>query len=219
MKKCLGMLLIPALTAISVDSHAIESAMELRDAAQNLYGNPYLMISGGAGWLDTANKKRDGNELHIKFTNSLYAQAGLGYQSGPMRYMVEYVYARNKHHKFILNGIDFSGTGSTSYQAGLLDFFFLFSDETQFLQPYLGGGIGYAHIDTSGTSVINGTALSTDNDDNKFTWMGALGLNVNIEPRWDIQLEYRHLSTAQASHSIGDHYENDVANLGVLFHF
>lgn len=199
---------------------AAEHALALEDAGAHLSGTPFAVLNLGGSWLDSSLKTgTNSNELHIKYKSGILFGAALGYHTGPMRYFIEYANIYHNHDKFKLDDISVEPTGSTRLQAFLGGFHFLFSHYLDFVQPYMGAAIGAGKIESSGTDTVITTRLSNSTSDTKFTWYGAMGLNVNIEPRWDLLIEYRHIATNKAEHSIGDHFDSDNALIGFNYNF
>lgn len=217
MKK--GLYFICACTLVAQVSHAGEKALALMDAAQPLDGFPYATLFLGATWIDSTRKTNDVNELHVKYKNGFMASLAAGYHTTALKYQAEFLKLENDHDQFKLDDTRTTESGSTQLDAFLLSAYFLFSHETDIIQPYLGGGVGYGKIESTATGTVNGTYFYNNTSDRKFVWHGAAGLDLNIEPRWDLLLEYRHIGANKAEHSIGDHLDVDVVLLGINYNF
>ena len=95
--------------------------------------------------------------------------------------------------------------------------------------PYVGAGIGVAHINYSKIAGAAGATL-LDDDDTKFAYQGIVGARYLIAPQWDLGAEYRyfgtldpHVSTTGATVPPGVNVEAPYRNHSIManltYHF
>lgn len=123
-------------------------------------------------------------------------------------------------------GIDKIGglSGGGKYSAGSLmisGFYDFFRDNK--IQPYIGGGVGAAHVDVDNATPVSGSIVN--DDDINFAFQGMAGIGFNVSPSVRLSLGYRYFAVPDltfktaAGASVDADYANHEVMLGVRFLF
>ena len=121
----------------------------------------------------------------------------LGYSFG--RYFSvegEYAYGENDLDTLNSNliGVPLAATGTASAQTYMANAYL--SLPTGAWRPYVGGGIGQAHVeaDNAGFANVLVTADKTNDSDNAFAWQLMAGVGYQIAPNLELGARYRYLN-------------------------
>lgn len=152
----------------------------------------------------------------------------LGYKSGPVRYEGELLYIRANIENIRANTVAQGGVGGDTDALGvMLNIIYSFDDLGSPVQPYLGGGIGYAHLNANITTAgpatpvapgVLATGLVFNGSDNEFGYQGMAGLNYNIDNNAAITVGYRYFGTT-SSNTLGKRFEAHTGNIGLIYRF
>ncbi len=154
-----------------------------------------------------------------KYQSGWHAGGRFGYQCNPMRYELEYTYTQGKTYKFHVGGTPQTGvTGKTSASFGMLNVYYDFPDMVPSISPFLGAGIGYAHVEAELNSTGPGTATFFNRSNNVFAYQGTFGGTYNFAENYAVNLAYRYAATDQAD-ALGKRYQVQMATLGVIYRF
>ena len=91
------------------------------------------------------------------------------------------------------------------------------------LTPYLGVGVGVAHVDFDDVDPVGGSVV--DDDDTSFAFQGIVGAAFDISDRFKVTLDYRYLEapdldlTTDAGASADSDYRTHTVMLGLRFSF
>ena len=186
---------------------AAVAAIPLSASADTLADGWYAQ--GQGGWALTPDVKAPG--ARIKYNRSLsdaYSFAGaLGYKSGPVRYALQYLYAMSDIKT--IAGVTISG--DTTVHAGMANVYYDFDQLNPNFSPYIGGGIGYARVDTS----VVGTGSN-----NTFAFQGIAGVSYNVNSNLGLFADYRYFGTTKAKKALGNkRYQNNIFSIGLSYHF
>lgn len=163
---------------------------------------PYIGLQGAATFQREADNSS--SDLHITSKyNSGYNVAGvLGWNYGQnWRAEAEIGYRRNGLDKLVVDKATGTGlAGGQTYAAhghlgttdvmGNLWYDFNMGDGWK---PYLGGGIGWAHINANNVSA-NGIPL-VDDTSNVFAYQLGAGIGYALTPRTTVSVDYRYFAT------------------------
>lgn len=163
---------------------------------------PYIGLQGAATFQREADNS--GSDLHITSKyNSGYNVAGvLGWNYGQnWRAEAEIGYRRNGLDKLVVDKATGTGlAGGQTYAAhghlgttdvmGNLWYDFNMGDGWK---PYVGGGIGWAHINANNVST-NGVPL-VDDTSNVFAYQLGAGIGYALTPRTTVSVDYRYFAT------------------------
>ena len=144
----------------------------------------------------------------------------LGYKSGPMRYELQISYLNAKTKSFNRATVAQTGvSGRTDVIPGLLNVYYDFDEEMGGdLIPYLGVGIGYAHIGTKLNSTGPSGTTTFKATDNEFAYQGSLGINYNFDEQASVTLAYQYLGTTKSS-KFGKRFQAHSGTLGLVYRF
>lgn len=178
---------------------------------------PYVRVFGGFAFTTSGN-------VNINlFTNPDYktgydAGAQLGYKSGPIRYEFEGAYTRAKLNKFSYNGTTQTDvTGKSSSSSLLLNVYYDFEDFSASLAPYLGVGIGYAHVVNTLESTSPST-VSFDQSDRLFAYKASAGLTYNFSEAISTDIGYQYFRTKN-SNKFNEVFQSHLVNFGITYRF
>jgi OmpA-OmpF porin, OOP family len=209
--------------------------------AQNYAPGPYIGFKGGLTVLEdqSITGASTGNTLNL--TTDADLGFGLlaygGYSFGMFRIEGELGYRRNNLDTLRVGndgGIpatqgQAAQTGTTQNASGRVE-----SISTMFngiydipwnfagISPYIGAGIGVAHIDQKGTASPN--VRYVNDEQYRFAYQGIAGLSWNFSPRWSVSAEYRYFAT-QDTHfrdarglKVDGEYQTHNGFIGITYH-
>ena len=191
-------------------------AHSLTYAATPISG-PYVRAFAGFSYPTSGNVNTN------LFSNPEYkrgydAGAQLGYKSGPIRYEFEETYTDSKLNTFSYAGTKQSTvTGKTSATSLLLNVYYDFEDLNTVLAPYLGVGVGYAHI----INTLNSTSPSTqsyDRSDRMFAYKAHAGLAYNFSESISTDIGYQYFRTKH-SNTFNQNFQTHLINFGVTYRY
>ena len=130
----------------------------------------------------------------------------MGYKSGPMRYEAQFTYIRGSHNK--IAGV--TANGGTNVYAFMANVYFDFDMINFQVVPYIGAGLGYAHLTDS--------ALAGSSD-SVFAYQGMAGLRYHFEENITFDFGYRYFGTTEADSQFKKRWQSNLVNLGVTFNF
>lgn len=188
----------------------------------------YASVLGGLGFTPKINA--NGGSLKYK-TPSWQIGAALGYKSGQLRYEGEFLYqdARMKSINTAAVAIPSPGigfNGDTDVYAGMANVYYDFDSmdgNLLPLNPYVGVGIGYAHVRNKATLTVTLPGVTVvapvaTTNDNVFAYQGIAGLNYNFDNTTSMQFDYRYFGTSSVK-AFGKRWTNHTLNLGLTMHF
>lgn len=154
-----------------------------------------------------------------KYRSGWQAGGRFGYQSNPMRYELEYTYAQGDTDKFQAAGIPQTGiTGTTSASFGMLNVYYDFPDIVPSISPFIGAGIGYAHVKVTLNSTGPGATTRFNQSDNVFAYQGTAGITYNFAENYALNIAYRFAATDRPS-ALGQSYQIHMATVGAVYRF
>lgn len=180
------------------------AAVSLVGAQSASAGNYYVNVSGGANWLHDdsffASTTTVGNSLQtfgfdtdpqIGFVLSAAIGMHLDNVLPGLRAEGEFAYRENDVRGFGFSTTDGVGpTRSLDYQHStyslLANAWYDFN--VMGMRPYVGGGIGWGHVNVDGN--IDGLAFA--DDEGGFAWQLGAGLTLDILPKTKLNIGYRY---------------------------
>lgn len=102
--------------------------------------------------------------------------------------------------------IDSPAGGDVSSTALMANAYYDLENDTRFT-PYIGAGIGVAHVDFDTAGGDEGT---------EFAYQGIVGVNYAIDPKWHVGAEYRYFATTEVENS---DYDNHAVVGNVRYQF
>jgi len=129
-----------------------------------------------------------------------------GYKGGPMRYSVEFLYQDSSADRVTVSGSaiesdngEFSAGGRTRVYSALINVFYDFDNHEYPVVPYIGGGFGYANVDT-GVDTVNYINTIEGNSDT-FSYQGIVGVSYVFTENFTAAIEYRYFGTGRVTHN------------------
>ncbi len=181
----------------------------------------YSSAFGGYAWVPgNINTVNQGLALsNSVFQSGFDAGGSLGFKSNPMRYEGELTYIRANLNHFDINGVRQTGnTGYTNTALGMANVYYDFPGIVMPIQPFLGGGIGYAWVQDklNSTGPLAVTSFSLSNS--VFAYQATGGLTYNFAENYALSLGYRYVATTNAP-DLGQIFQAHLANLGAVYRF
>lgn len=176
-------------------------------------------IRGFGGFAFTTS----GNVNISSFSNPEYktgydAGAQIGYKSGPIRYEFEGAYTLAKLNQFNFNNTTQTAVaGKSSSTSLILNVYYDFEDFSASLAPYLGVGIGYAHIVNTLESTSPNT-VSYDQSDRLFAYKANAGLTYNFSENISTDIGYQYFRTKH-SNKFNEVFQTHLVNMGITYRY
>lgn len=181
----------------------------------------YSSVFGGYTYLPdnvsvtTFGVLRDGTS----YRNGFNAGTRFGYKSNPLRYEGEYTYLHADLKHFSVNNIQQVGNdGSSSASLLMANIYYDFPEIVPAVEPFLGVGLGYAHV----KAVLRSTGplgiTRFKGSDNVFAYQATAGLTYNFAENYAVNLAYRYAATERAN-PLGKVYQMHIASAGVVYRF
>ena len=136
-----------------------------------------------------------------------------------MRYAGEFTYIKSNITKFTLNDIQQTGVnGYDQVLLGLANIYYDWPGLNTTLQPFLGGGIGYAWVQAQLDSSGPFGATNFTGSNSVFAYQATGGLTYNFAENYALSLGYRYIATTRTP-EIGHSVQAHLANLGAVYRF
>jgi outer membrane protein OmpA-like peptidoglycan-associated protein len=198
------------------------SSIALAQSAQHPRGF-YLGAGAGVSMLRDAGMSGSGfsNEIESNVGPAGVLSLGYGYGNG-FRTEIELGGRHNSVDKVTGTG-GRNPDGSVRALSGMLNVLYDIGTGTRFT-PYIGGGLGAAHLNYNGTKTFNGTRTVDDNDV-RFAYQGIVGFAVGLTDQLKATLDYRYFATLDPKLKTNDgrraesEYASHTALLGLRYHF
>ncbi len=159
--------------------------------------------------------------------NAGYNAGGrIGYKSNPIRYEFEYTYLSATPERFIINNIrQFNVSGRATANLLMANLYYDFCDVLDGIAPFIGGGIGYAFMEKSLSSIGPFLITNIDADRNAFAYQGTAGLTYNFSENFAINAAYRYMATGNTdggrgtNRIFGKSFQSQMGSAGVIYRF
>lgn len=213
----LGLVLAAALAALP----GIASA---QDAMVTNHEGWYASLGGGLNILRDADIKSGGFESTGKFDKGFTGLGAVGYSFGHFAIEGEFAARRNNVKSLSNPG---GGTGHVWAESLMLNGIYDFLPNRR-LSPYVGVGVGAAHVNYSNVGGSSGVLFN--DSDNVFAYQGIIGLRYDISAHWTADLDYRYFATLDphfntsgktvpATTGVRSQYRSHNILLGITYHF
>lgn len=188
----------------------------------------YGSVSGNAVWVDDADwSSNAGPTGNFEFDTGWGVNGALGYSlSGGMqglRIEGEVGYRSNDIDTVNVNnfGVIPGGTGDVDVWTGLINGYYDIDLGSNFM-PYIGGGLGIAHVD--GEVTVPGPNGRISDSETVFAYQLSAGVGYALSPSTTLFAGYRYLATEDPEFSNGattvtSEYHSHNAQAGVRFSF
>ncbi len=145
---------------------------------------------GGAGGLNFLTEDSDLNSADAEYEDWGWAVSGaIGYALGNgIRLETEVGYRPNDVDN--ISGVT-GGSGDVDVLNWMFNALYDFKQLNLPVTPYIGGGIGIAHVDFDGVTPVAGSTI--DDSDIGFAFQGIAGLSLALTENLAATLDYRHL--------------------------
>lgn len=200
---------IAFLSALFLITSVTNAAIPVNGLYSSLFGG-YAYVPGN---INTAGI------THTGYKGGYDVGGNIGFKGTPMRYEGELTYLDAGLKKFNLNNIE--QTGASGYSDAFLamaNVYYDFNTATPTVQPFLGGGIGYARVHAKSNSTGPFGATQFTGSNNVFAYQATTGLIYNFAPNYAVNVGYRYIATKNVK-SLGKSFQASLANLGVVYRF
>lgn len=170
---------------------------------------------GGAGGLNFLTEDSDLNAAEAEYEDFNWAVSGaLGYALGNgLRFETEVGYRPND-----IDNI--TGVAGGSGDVDVLNWMFNALYDLDYwnlpVKPYVGGGIGIAHVDFDGVTPVAGSTIN--DSDIGFAFQGIAGVSLDLTENLAATLDYRHLRVPSVSFRTngGTNVDSDYATNQIM---
>ncbi|HSV28259.1 MAG TPA: OmpA family protein [Candidatus Omnitrophota bacterium] len=146
----------------------------------------YIGADAGVNFTEDSSGSGNGRSYKGEYEWGYVGLGQVGYNFGGPKAEFEVGYRTNDHDN--INNI--SANGDTSSWSFMANGIYEFLPQSKF-HPFLGAGIGYANVDTNGTSA--GVAYS--GDEWVFAYQGLAGVAYDVADNVAIKAQYRYFAT------------------------
>jgi len=153
------------------------------------------------------------------YRNGFNAGGRLGYKSNPLRYEGEFTYIQAYLKHFDVNSVRQTGASGSTYSAMLMaNVYYDFPEMIPCVAPFLGVGLGYAHVQArlNGTGPARVTRFQAD--DTVFAYQGTAGFTYNFAENYAVNISYRFAATERPD-KLGKVYQAHIGSVGVIYRF
>lgn len=144
----------------------------------------------------------------------------IGYKSSALRYEGQFTYLDSQVKRFNTNGIQ-PGLldGESTATVLMANVYYDLPDMVPGISPYLGGGIGYAYLQSK-LGAGSGTTFTSvlDINDSVFAYQATAGLTYNFAENYAVNIDYRYIGTSRAG-SYGEIFQANLAEVGATYRF
>ncbi len=183
-------------------------------AAANDKGLEGLYVSGAAG-LNFLPENSDLNSAEAEYEDFNWAAAGaVGYALGNgLRLESELGFRPNDVDN--ITGVA-GGSGDVDVLNWMFNALYDFKQLNLPVTPYVGAGIGIAHVDVDGATPVAGSTI--DDSDIGFAFQGIAGLSLSLTENLAATVDYRHLRVPSVSFRTngGTNVDSDYATNQIM---
>jgi len=193
---------------IAASAMAIFSASVAQ--AQDADWNSFFYVKAGAGWSQTEDQTINdpGNIADIDMNHGGVFSGAIGTRLGMFRPEIELSYRSNGIDGIDVNGAPVAPVDGDMVTTALMANLFLDIPTGLVIQPYIGAGIGYAHVEVDDYAV--NTITFVDDSDNVFAWQAVVGAEYFVDPEWSVFGEYKYFDTSDVDVSTINGTNNSI---------
>jgi len=183
----------------------------------------YGSVKGGASWVDDHSYTTGLGSTETKLETGTIGSVAIGARNGMMRYELEGLRQDSDVKSHSAAGVAVGGSGESELTAAMANVYVDFGERLG-VKPYIGGGIGYGHVNFKDYSAT-GTGQFLDDSDNVLAYQGIAGVAYDINPCWAVTAEYRYIGTndAEVATSAGTNtkvsYDSNNVLVGLRYTF
>lgn len=213
-----------AATALVASTAALAGGPDVTHA-NPWYGNIYGGISFLGNVSETAS---NGSQVTKENHNGYLWGFAVGYQMQNWRLEGQFGYVSNDAKDLRASGVIADVGGDTKAYTYMLNGYYDFTNAWRQFTPYLGIGLGAAHVKEDVKNNATPTQGYSGND-TLFAYQVIAGIKYNFMPNWSANLEYRYLGTTKGDFDVTDtnggtgtlkeRYHYNFVTLGLTYHF
>jgi len=167
--------------------------------AQDMWGNwnegwrqgMYVRGSGGVTMSNDQEYSSAGGDVSAEPDSGWTGSAALGMDYGQFRTELEGSYRSDDVDSLSVGGVGTGGaSGSTDVWSAMINGYYDIPTGLPFT-PYLGAGVGLAHVNADD---IDGGGLTSGGSDNVFAYQAMAGAEYAFNEDWSAMLEYRYFA-------------------------
>ncbi|MDP3267577.1 MAG: outer membrane beta-barrel protein [Legionella sp.] len=205
---------IKLLTAALLASGIASAATPVDGWYTSLFGG-YSYFPSNIRVNDEFGLFRDGSG----YRGGYNAGGRIGYQSNPIRYELEYTYMNSDTTQFDIGFVPQLGvSGDITTNMLMANIYYDFPEMIPAIFPFLGVGIGYAHVEAELNSLGPNGVTFFNPTTNSFAYQGTAGITYNFAENYAVNLSYRYAATGKTS-EFGKVIQMHLANAGVIYRF
>lgn len=174
------------------------------------YDKDGMYIRGEGAWSDLGdtNYATGAGRVDTEYDSGYLVGGAVGMKQGSLRYEGELLHQEADVDRQSLNGAGLAGPGGkTKFNAAMANAYWDIG--TGRIKPYVGGGVGAAHIKADGHSG-GGVALADDGD-TVLAYQGMAGVSYDLNPCWSVNAEYRYIGAQDAEITTAGSSSNDMS--------
>lgn len=180
----------------------------------------YASVFGGYTYLPNNIDNYNSGLLRTDATyqDGYHAGGSFGYKANPLRYEGQMTYLTADVKEFRINGLQQSHTNGLSQAIlAMANVYYDFPGLIQYVQPYLGVGIGYAWVEVQ-LNTPNPYYTRFKQSDSAFAYQGLAGFSFNYAETLSLNIGYRYAATPQID-PLGKHFQAHLATLEAVYRF
>lgn len=186
-------------------------------------GQPYVAGQAGATFLHDADNAASGSPtIESTFDTGYNLGIRAGYQFGQARVEGEVQYAENDLNDLNVSGSSLDADGDVSSTAFMANFIYAFLPQ-QRVHPYVGAGVGVAHVSINDARV--GNAGVADDSDTVFAYQLMVGVEYDVTQQVALYGDYHYLGTddptfeGTSGSDFDSEYNSSNVSVGVRYTF
>ena len=191
-------------------------------------GNYYVSASAGYNAAEDQDLTRNTQNFKAKLGDNVAFTGAVGYkyhekERGRFRTEFELGYRQNDVDSSSLNGVTQTTSGDEKVYSGMVNGYYDFSRMHKKIVPYIGAGVGVAHVKVNDVRMGTTTA---DDDSTNFAWQVMAGVDYKVTPKTAVYVDGRYFSVVDpkfsATGGTGDldgEYDAFTVSAGVKYDF
>jgi|LauGreDrversion4_2_1035121.scaffolds.fasta_scaffold95558_2 opacity protein-like surface antigen len=179
----------------------------------------YLNGFGGAAFIPSNINVTYNNALinQSSYNGGFTAGGALGFKSAFWRYEAEVGYINAQFKNIAVDNIRYNlGNGYNQSVLALANLIFdLPYKPTYMLQPYVGGGIGYAWVQNYFTTPAQ---LNFSANNYSFAYQGIAGVSFHFSENYSLNVDYRYVGTTHLD-TTGNIFQANLVTAGITYRY
>ena len=207
---------------------AVFALIFITTSAQAENKGMYFSANAGVSFLMDSDDEYQSSAVETSYDPGFNIAGAIGYDYGNIRAEGEIAYRSNDVDESSLPGVVTNADGEISALSFMVNAYYDFHTPNFSLVPYLGGGIGVAHVNTDFS--VSGVPFSPFVDDSAtvFAYQFMAGFGVKVSPTITLTGGYRYFATTEPEFNdstgipptnFDSEYRNHEVNFGVRVMF